>query len=147
VTPQQVVTDARTWIGTPFKHDAEVKGAGCDCAHLLNAVYSRAGKIPHLKFPQYPPDWFKHAADPEKYIVEEMKKHFREIKETEAKAGDVVVMFIGKAWAHCGIISEIKDAKVAKVIEAWPTRATVSEVNATEERLYRTHQKRFFTAW
>jgi NlpC/P60 family putative phage cell wall peptidase len=142
MTPEQVVTEARKWIHTPFKHDAEVLAAGVDCAHLINAVYSVAGKMPHLTFPHYPPDWFKHTKNPEEHIVENAKKYFREIPEADAKPGDWVVMFIGRAWAHCAIISG-KD----RAIEAWPTRLTVEEVNTKEERLYRTHQKRYFTAF
>ena len=30
----QIVTQARTWIGTPFHHQARLKGKGCDCLGL-----------------------------------------------------------------------------------------------------------------
>jgi cell wall-associated NlpC family hydrolase len=93
-------------------------------------------------FPHYSPDWWRHTDNPEQHIVENAKKYFREITAEEAKPGDWVVLFIGKAWAHCAIL--VSDHQV---VEAWPTRALVSLVNVREERLYRTHQKRFFTSW
>jgi NlpC/P60 family putative phage cell wall peptidase len=139
---EHVIAEARKWIGTPFKHDTEVPGAGADCAHLINAVYFAKGHMPHLTFPHYSPDFWKHTENKEQHIVENAKKYFREIKAEEAKPGDWVVMFIGRCWAHCAIITG-QD----KAVEAWPTRSTVMEINTREERLYRNHEKRYFTAW
>ena len=34
-----VVSIARAWIGTPYVHQASVKGAGCDCLGLLRGVW------------------------------------------------------------------------------------------------------------
>ena len=31
----RVVATARAWIGTPYVHQASVRGAGCDCLGLL----------------------------------------------------------------------------------------------------------------
>jgi hypothetical protein len=142
-----VITESRKWLATPFKHDSEVLGAGVDCAHVVNAVFSSTGHMAHLTFPKYPPDWWKHTSDPEQYIVENLKKLFTEITVEQVKPADIVVMFLGKAWAHCAIVSEVKNGEVTKAIEAWPTRSKVSEINTREERLYRTHEKRYFTAW
>ncbi|MFZ0953106.1 MAG: NlpC/P60 family protein [Candidatus Sulfotelmatobacter sp.] len=147
MTPQQVVAEARSWIGTPFVHDAEVKGAGVDCAHIVNAVFSTAGKIQSVKFPHYKQDWWKHATDPEQHIVENYKKLFREIPVKDVKPGDIVVMFLGKAWAHSAIVSEVTNGEVTRAIEAWPTRNAVAEINVREERLYRNHKKRYFTCF
>jgi cell wall-associated NlpC family hydrolase len=33
-----VVAEARTWIKTPWRHMADIKGAGVDCAMLLVRV-------------------------------------------------------------------------------------------------------------
>ena len=35
----KVVLAARAWIGTPYLHQASVKGAGCDCLGLLRGVW------------------------------------------------------------------------------------------------------------
>ena len=40
-----VITEARTWIGTRFHHNAAVKGSGVDCARLVAAVYTDCGVI------------------------------------------------------------------------------------------------------
>jgi NlpC/P60 family putative phage cell wall peptidase len=33
--PRDVIADARTWMGTRFHHQAQVKGQGCDCVGLV----------------------------------------------------------------------------------------------------------------
>lgn len=135
-----IIIESRKWLKTPFVHQAEIIGSGCDCAHFVNAVFSKLHLIPRLTFPQYGPDWWRHTDDPEKHIIENVKKYFTEISESEAKEGDLVVLYIGKAWGHCAILSGKNSA-----VEAWPPRAAVAEVNTKTDRLYSSHAKRFFT--
>ena len=37
--PEVIVAAARGWIGTPYQHQASVKGAGSDCLGLLRGVW------------------------------------------------------------------------------------------------------------
>jgi len=37
--PDEVVAAARAWLGTPYRHRASVRGAGCDCLGLLRGVW------------------------------------------------------------------------------------------------------------
>ncbi|HEY3919460.1 MAG TPA: hypothetical protein VGL83_16850 [Stellaceae bacterium] len=62
-----VIAEARAWLGTPYHHMGRVKGAGVDCATLLAEVYARAGVIPPVAIPYYPPDWHLHR-DAERYL-------------------------------------------------------------------------------
>src|SRR5882672_3865378 len=32
----QIVKEARTWIGTPFRHQGRIKGLGVDCANMIS---------------------------------------------------------------------------------------------------------------
>jgi cell wall-associated NlpC family hydrolase len=50
-----VIEEARAWLRTPYHHMARVKGAGADCLTLLAEVYEKAGVIPHVEVPFYPP--------------------------------------------------------------------------------------------
>ena len=43
MTPQAVINAARTWKGTPFHHQARVKGVGVDCAGLVVESFKDAG--------------------------------------------------------------------------------------------------------
>lgn len=40
-----IVAEARSWLGTPFHHQAMVKGVGVDCAMLVRAVGETLGVL------------------------------------------------------------------------------------------------------
>jgi NlpC/P60 family putative phage cell wall peptidase len=37
-----IVAIARGWLGTPYRHQASLKGVGCDCLGLVRGVYAEA---------------------------------------------------------------------------------------------------------
>lgn len=43
---QQIVEEARTWIGTPFVHQHRTKGVAVDCAGLVIGVARSLGLVP-----------------------------------------------------------------------------------------------------
>ena len=45
ITRDQIVSEARTWVGTPFHHQARVKGAGVDCVGLAIGVANTLGLV------------------------------------------------------------------------------------------------------
>ena len=56
-TRAAVVTEARSWLGTPYQHQASIKGAGCDCLGLVRGVWRALyGEEPEPA-PPYGPDW------------------------------------------------------------------------------------------
>jgi NlpC/P60 family putative phage cell wall peptidase len=51
------VAEARGWIGTPYVHQASVRGAGADCLGLVRGVWRAVrGEEPETP-PPYTPDW------------------------------------------------------------------------------------------
>lgn len=36
---EEIVAEARRWIGTPYRHQASLCGVGCDCLGLLRGVW------------------------------------------------------------------------------------------------------------
>ena len=46
ITDEQIITEARSWIGTPFKHQGRKKGAGIDCVGLIYCVANKLGIAP-----------------------------------------------------------------------------------------------------
>ena len=98
--------------------------------------------MPQMAMPQYHPDWWRHAKDPEQYIVETAKKYFREITAAEARPGDWCVVKLGKAFAHCAILTGAD-----LVVEAWPSRNKVSEINPKKEPTWRHRQRRYYSPW
>lgn len=53
----RIVTEARTWLGTPYHYRAAVKGAGCDCIGLVNALRAWWTGEPMEEMPAYSPDF------------------------------------------------------------------------------------------
>jgi cell wall-associated NlpC family hydrolase len=39
----RIITAARTWVGTPYHHQAQLKGVGVDCVGLILGVGKEAG--------------------------------------------------------------------------------------------------------
>ncbi|AGI68373.1 putative gene transfer agent protein [Octadecabacter antarcticus 307] len=58
-----IVTIARTWIGTPYVHQAARRGAGCDCLGLLRGVWAEASGAPLEPVPPYTSDWSEPQGD------------------------------------------------------------------------------------
>lgn len=52
-----VVRAARGWIGTPYRHQASVKGAGCDCLGLVRGVWREVVGDEPMVPPAYSADW------------------------------------------------------------------------------------------
>ena len=52
-----IVAEARAWIGTPYTHQASLRGVGCDCLGLVRGVWrALIGPEPE-PLPAYTPDW------------------------------------------------------------------------------------------
>lgn len=104
----RVVAEARSFIGTPFHHAAQIKGVGCDCVNLLAAAYEAAGVTGHVEIAPYSPQIMLHRG--EETVIPYLLRCGREIPEAEARAGDVVLYKVGRSFSHAAIIVD------------WPTR-------------------------
>ena len=101
---QQIVNAARTWIGTPYLHQASVKGVGCDCLGLLRGVWREViGREPE-PVPAYTPDW----AEPqmEERLHAAALRHMQ-VAPAEILPGQVILfrMRAGAIAKHIGIVS------------------------------------------
>ena len=99
---ERVIAEAESWLGTPFHHEARVKGAGVDCLMLLAEVYERAGIVGHVEVPHYPPDWHLHQSW-ERYL-DGLLGYAREV--AAAQPGDVALFKFGRAFSHGAIVTE-----------------------------------------
>jgi cell wall-associated NlpC family hydrolase len=95
-----VVTEAVSWLCTPYHHQGFLKGVGVDCAFLLVKVYAAVGLVPDLDPRPYPPDWHMHR-DAERYLGW-VERYAHEVE--AALPGDVIVYKFGRCYAHGGIV-------------------------------------------
>jgi NlpC/P60 family putative phage cell wall peptidase len=103
MSAEQIVTIARSWIGTPYIHQASLKGVGCDCLGLLRGVWrERHGDEPELP-PAYSADWAE--ASGRETMAEAAARHMQAINRADFSAGDVILFRWreGLPAKHCAI--------------------------------------------
>ena len=86
---EQILTEARGWIGTPYRHQASLKGVGCDCLGLLRGVWRALHGSEPEAMPAYAPDWAE--AGGSETLAEAARRHLSEIAPADAIAGDVLL--------------------------------------------------------
>ena len=52
-----VLTEARSWVGTPYRHQASCKGGGSDCLGLLRGIWREIYGTEPQEIPAYSADW------------------------------------------------------------------------------------------
>jgi NlpC/P60 family putative phage cell wall peptidase len=106
VTREEIVAEVRSWIGTPYRHQASLKGVGCDCLGLIRGVWRAVlGEEPEEPTP-YTPDWAE-ASGAETFAAA-ARRHLREIDVDEAEPGDVLLFRWrrGLPAKHAGVLIE-----------------------------------------
>lgn len=123
-----IVAIARGWLGTPYRHQASLKGVGCDCLGLVRGVYAEACGRPAETPPPYSRDWAEAARC--ETLIEAACRHMEQIDPLSAQAGDVLIFRLRpRAMAkHCGIISSSMPDDAIRFIHA-VEGAPVCEIN------------------
>ncbi len=100
-----VVKIGRTWIGTPYLHQASTKGVGCDCLGLLRGVWREAFGYEPEAVPAYTPDW----SEPQRHelLFAAAERHMARATSSQLEAGQVLLfrMRKGAVAKHLGIVS------------------------------------------
>ena len=89
IASADIVAEALTWLGTPYRHQASLKGVGCDCLGLIRGVWRAFHGAEPEAMPAYTPDWAE--AKGEETLAEAARRHFAEVALGQAAAGDVIL--------------------------------------------------------
>jgi NlpC/P60 family putative phage cell wall peptidase len=105
LTREQIVAETRSWIGTPYRHQASVKGVGCDCLGLVRGVWRALYGSEAEAVPAYSSDWGQ--ATGEETMLLAARRHLVEVDRDRLEPGNVVVFRMhGRAIAkHAGILT------------------------------------------
>ncbi|MFN3659580.1 MAG: NlpC/P60 family protein [Pseudolabrys sp.] len=105
ITRSLIVAEARSWIGTPYRHQASLKGVGCDCLGLVRGVWRAVlGEEPE-RAPPYAPDWADAArGEP---LAEAAARHLVAIAPEAFADGDVLLFRwrVNLPAKHAAIVS------------------------------------------
>lgn len=106
ISRHAILTEARTWIGTPYQHQASAKAAGCDCLGLVRGVWRALyGAEPEMA-PAYTPDWAeRHGAET---LLEAARRHLNSLPLGSEAPGDVLLfrMHADAPAKHAAILDD-----------------------------------------
>jgi NlpC/P60 family putative phage cell wall peptidase len=120
VSRSEIVAATRTWLGTPYQHQASLKGVGCDCLGLVRGVWRELyGREPEAP-PAYRADWAETGGA--ETLLEAARRHLIPIPTDDFQPGDVLLfrMSAGACVKHAAIVSA-----PGKIIHAYWGRACV----------------------
>ena len=98
-----IVASARGWLGTPYRHQASLRGVGCDCLGLVRGVWRELiGPEPEPMRP-YSQDWAE--AGGAETLLEIGQRYFTSIAANDFCVGDVLLFRFrnGLPAKHVGI--------------------------------------------
>ncbi len=101
----EVARIARSWIGTPYRHQASLKGVGTDCLGLVRGVWREIYGAEPEETPPYSRDWGEAARDEALWRAAARRLAPGEGAE---RAGDVILfrMMEGAPAKHMAIVGE-----------------------------------------
>lgn len=100
----EAVAEARRWLGTPYCHQASVRGAGADCLGLLRGIWrATLGAEPEVP-PPYSADWSEAGRD-ERLMAAAMR-HLVPVVGDAAGEGDVLLFRMRRSAPakHLGLL-------------------------------------------
>ncbi len=103
ITSDQVVLEARRWIGTPYRHQSSTIGAGTDCLGLLRGIWrALVGPEPE-DVPAYTPDWSEPSGRED--MMAAAGRWLVPVKKENAACGDILIFRMRKSSVakHIGI--------------------------------------------
>ena len=120
----RIIEIARSWIGTPYRHQESCKGVGTDCLGLVRGIWREyVGPEPEA-LPAYTPDWAERPGGGvlAETLAEAARRHLIEIAPDDAQPGDVLLFRMrarGPA-KHASVLSASE-----RMIHAYSGRAVV----------------------
>ena len=105
MTRSDVISEALLWIGTPYQHQAHLRGIGCDCGGLIGGVASALGLCPD--------DWWETEFAPYsgyarqaqgRSLLDVLDKFMLPIAVADAVNGDVIAMRFRRDAQHVGFL-------------------------------------------
>jgi NlpC/P60 family putative phage cell wall peptidase len=104
---QDIVREARTWLKTPFHHQARLKGVGCDCLGLIIGVVDALGLKDASGMALASYDEVTYSKEPDgAYLTQKLTGLLEEVPIAEARAGDLALFKVRENPQHLAILTE-----------------------------------------
>jgi NlpC/P60 family putative phage cell wall peptidase len=125
VTRSAIVAEARAWIGTPYRHQASLKGVGCDCLGLVRGVWRVVCGAEPEAVPPYAPDWAE--ASRRETLAQAAGRHLVALDTADFQPGDVLLF----RWSNGFVAKHAAIASAPERMVHAHARARVAEVAIT----------------
>lgn len=101
----RALSEARAWIGTPYRHRASVLGAGADCLGLVRGVWRALYGAEPEGLPVYTPLWAE--VEGGERLMTALARHMAPVQCAAAEPGDVMLFRFrdGTPAKHVAILS------------------------------------------
>lgn len=136
MTRAEVVSEARSWIGTPWVHQHRTKGVAVDCVGLVIGV-ARALGIVAKDF-----DINGYSRAPDGTLLARCSEVMRQVPRDAMRAGDVLVVATESDPCHMGILADYRHGGLSLV------HAAMGRLNSVvEQRLMFARNMKFKGAY
>jgi NlpC/P60 family putative phage cell wall peptidase len=107
-TRQQVVDEARTWMGTRWIHQGRLKGVGVDCINLVVGTALNLGLITQEQLDNFHnPEYANYGRSPNGVLLLEGCNYFLDpIPFSQVRKGDILIFKFVEEPQHFGIVTE-----------------------------------------
>lgn len=107
MTRAEAIADAYLWLGTPYLHQASVRGVGTDCLGLVGGVARDRGTAEGLAWAA-DPNFKGYGRTPHaRTLLEGTDKYLERIRLAEVTAGDILLMKFAVEPQHFAFISRM----------------------------------------
>jgi len=112
ITGQQIIDQARTWLGTKYHHQGRLKKSsrgdgGVDCIGLVIGIIDELGISDGSGNSLVAADETNYSMYPEQgRLVKSIQQHLREVAKDKMRVGDVLLFKTFKDPQHVGLLSE-----------------------------------------
>jgi NlpC/P60 family putative phage cell wall peptidase len=125
VTREAIVAAARGWLGTPYHHQASVKGVGSDCLGLIRGIWRELYGPEPEAMPPYTPDWGSVTGS--ETLLAAACRHLVKLDDVSAaRPGDVLVFRMRDEGVakHAGILVRAHGSRPGRHPEVRAQRAS-----------------------
>ena len=113
IIPDLIVAKARTWLGTPFHHQARVKGKGCDCLGLVIGVAKELELTDKTGRLLASHDEVTYSRQPNSsHLIDKLSSLLDKVSLENASYGDIVVFKVGRNPQHLAILSNYDNSRL-----------------------------------
>jgi NlpC/P60 family putative phage cell wall peptidase len=120
VTREQVVAEAAEWLGTPWRHQAMLKGVGTDCIGYLAGVALELG-IADARAQMRDPRFRGYGREPlPEVLLAACEQYLDEIPPAAAGLGDILLLRVprGLQPQHFAVVSRVTDGQPSHILHA-----------------------------